>query len=226
MAKPQEVFRLTEIEPEFVSLVHAGANRQTSFLVVKTAGGEPESKTPTDPQHTDPAPEPGAPPQVASPGGAEKGSATDSLDLSWLGPAQARVDALLVDALLERALTPPCQSVAMAASTPAPMSVETAKAADPPAPLPDPALVAEVAKSKEQVAAANAETDRLRSELAKAQREALADRARMVALKGAVGGTAVLASGRVTKQDSAPESGQAPTGIWSGDLAAEAKRSK
>lgn len=34
-AQGDKVFRLTEIEPEFVSLVRAGANRQKSFLVVK-----------------------------------------------------------------------------------------------------------------------------------------------------------------------------------------------
>ena len=39
-----KLFRLTDIEPEFVSLVQAGANRQKSFMVVKEDAADKETK--------------------------------------------------------------------------------------------------------------------------------------------------------------------------------------
>ena len=40
--KAPEIFRLTDIEPQFVSLVTAGANRQNKFQVVKADEAEAE----------------------------------------------------------------------------------------------------------------------------------------------------------------------------------------
>lgn len=344
MAKPQEVYRLTEIDPEFVSLVRAGANRQTSFLVVKTAkavpaadadsetkqaalraraeqygieartdaalsypagaptterlygdpvnlkyplGGEDNAvdvarvrnalarfsqnmggyseqasqvkvleriaraalaagvdvtldpdnpvhaalpadlreqaaKAPDDTQKETPA-VPGDPPQAAGLSGPEKGSAPDSLDLSWMGEAQTRIDALLMDAILERTLTPPGQTAAAKADAPpAQGTVETVKAAAvtaPPASAPAQGAAPEV----EQGRAAVAEAARLRDELAKAHAEIVAERARVSALKGAVGGSAVLPTGRA-KAPAATVKEERPRAVWGGDLAEEAKR--
>jgi len=114
-----KVHRLQNITTQFVSLVRAGANRQTSFSVVKADEDEP----PTEEEDVNPAPE-GAEDEesdkaAACAGGKKKpkkkdpgGAADDAPDTdlaAWLEGASARAEEMLVDATLDTALAQPAE---------------------------------------------------------------------------------------------------------------------
>ena len=111
----EKLFRLTEIEPEFVSLVRAGANRQKAFQVVK----EDDDNGSVDPPATDDS-APDAPLADTQQGADEMDeqaktsgddvdvnvdSDKDATDLaSWLDEAGDKVEEMSLDDAITRAL--------------------------------------------------------------------------------------------------------------------------
>jgi hypothetical protein len=226
-----EIKRLTEIDTQFVSLVRAGANRQTKFLIVKavvcpscgakieieTEGGDcPICGKPlaAQPDGAEPPP-PVVPPsedvedaKKEQPASAPEPGATSGDRLDWLDQASAELSATLCDALLAKVTLPDPN----AGAEPAPAAPLATAPAPAPAPSPD---TAALAKAQDEIA-------QLRTQLAKAERETATASARAEALKSACGTSAVLPAGYVTDKGSAASGGAKPATLWNGDLARKA----
>lgn len=188
-----KTFRLTDIDPEFVSLVRAGANRQRSFMVVKE---DAESGGTNENHDTQPAVAPAAVEGLEAEGhtGSSKksdgtetspGGATDLA--SWLTEATGQLEELSLDIAIQRALD--AQAVDNAAAGQASKQaheIETTAA---------PAVKQEdEAESMEKAA-------RLEAELAKTRRENLALKAKVARLSAAtVGKSSVILTGEVTSK--------------------------
>lgn len=106
-----KLYRLTEIEPDFVSLVGAGANRQKAFQVVKADGSaSPEGEATNQETQTQQPEEIGS--GDVDTGTDKKGDDDTNgstewggADLtSWLEEAGASVDAISLDTAIQRAL--------------------------------------------------------------------------------------------------------------------------
>lgn len=206
----EEVFRLTEIVPEFVSLVQTGANRQREFMVVKEDGnvqGDPAE--PVIPETSDTGEQ-----NI----GKDSGEGTpheDAIDLaSWLTEAGDKLDEISLELSLQAAID--SEPVVQPDVTPesnhevdeiAPTDPPPVKKAGEEAAVKDSKKIAELEKGLEQF-----------------RRENIALKAKAARLSASVGKSSVLLTGEVSamthksdEENPSPSRGEFGRG---GDIAA------
>jgi len=230
--KGDKLFRLTDIEPEFVSLVQAGANRQKTFMVVKEDAEQvvPNAATdndicaalPIDPkeciQGTDDANKNNDGNEPPGNGSPEK----DAVDLaSWLDEAGTKVDALALDHAVAAALNTP-------AEVPAVDVGETSKEAHE---IEDAAAPAATEVEKKADEERLSKMHQLEDKLKKAEREIVSLKAKNARLSKDVGKSSVILTGEVTakglqnEEDNENTSPSRGAFLSGGDIAAAVAKS-
>ncbi len=212
--------RLTDLDVEFVSLVRAGANRQTKFMVVKEEGEKDDAEEVDDAA------------KVAADAGTPEEEATDKTDQSdWLEDAEKKIDGLLTNSLLELSIENPTDvaPVAPASKTDDKVSDLDGNEGDTDAPAvthePNP-LKAEVDALKNEVTDLREQTEDLKSKLTQAKSALNKERARVVSLKSTVGSTTAIRTGVASVSKKTVEEKTNSRTVWTNDLAAEAVESK
>jgi hypothetical protein len=241
------VHRLTEMDTQFVSLVRAGANRQSKFFVVKADGSvvpavevvpDASDEPPVDEtlKTTDPSAAAAGEEPAVEPAGStipEEGTAPDAtskLDVSaWLDKAGARARALAMEHAIAQALAQPSpvvdppvapESVAAAPVEPGRAELE-AKAASLETEL-DAARARIIALEVEVREARKAAADAVAASavaVGKANAALVSERARVTKLRGSIAQPSAMSTGEVP---ASTQGGAARTG-WAGDLAAQVR---
>jgi len=218
------IFRLTEIEPQFVSLVTAGANRQKKFQVVKADDGETSGAQTGK----------GAGDTSSASGDNELQSGTDSDPTglgsdgdfaAWLDEAESQVGKSLEDAQIELLLT---SDVPAASSPPDDSTQQRVGKSDAQVTKAFEGLQAEfaqeIAKNKELATRVDKLTGtiaKLKKQVASLTTERDKYRAKVVRLKSNVGGVTSIQTGVVSKGSSRKPEADPRDGAWAsgGDLA-------
>jgi len=213
--------RLTEMDVEFVSLVRAGANRQTKFMVVKQEdGGEVEEVKPVEDAN-----------QGDSETGTAEEVATDKTDTSdWLRNYEDKIDGLLTNSLLEMSIEDPApEAPIVPASTTEEVSDLDGNEGEPGTPVTatdSEPLKAEVEALKNEVGDLRSQTEDLKVKLTQAKGALNKERARVVSLKSTVGSTTAIQTGVTSVSKKEVEKKSNEKTVWTTDLAAEAVESK
>lgn len=200
-----EIHRLTEMDVEFVSLVRAGANRQNSFLVVKTEDAGPENEGSSD-------------------SGDGPVSETESVDFSsWLNGVSDRIGPVLMDAKLsvsEMRLAESATSEENDSTEEPALSDEPSESAQGKADDPEGGGAGSVKDLLSRINDLQAEVKELRAGHEKSRRELAREKSRMRSLKKVVGAASAVPYAPVREEKQTAD--EPHTGTWAGDLAREA----
>jgi len=212
----EKIFRLSDMDPEFVSMVHAGANRQKEFQVVKEDAPDGEDA------NTDPPPEPTAADkgeqdeQNANPDNGQDGeqadgdgqSATDKgdqggnaeggdTDLSaWLSDASENVETMLMDHNVQQSLDSPPANGSGAQDT-SKQASEIGEAGAPPV-VAGEETVQEAEELRKENEVLKEKLERALADVRKGKAELRKERARVARLQKGVGDSSVMLTGEVT----------------------------
>lgn len=222
------IFRLTQIEPQFVSLVTAGANRQRKFQVVKADDGN-TGNAPNANGSGDTGAGEGDANNHNGTNSSAKGQGGDSDFAAWLEEQETSIDGTLEEAQMAELLMnddtdedpPPAQSV----QQPVGKSVDKMEKA-----LSDLQVQLAVITEKKESLEAQAKKDagtiqKLKKQLGDMTTERNKYRTRVSTLKQSVGGTTALQTGNVGKSAGNNKEVNDPVEArWAagGDLAAKA----
>lgn len=224
------LYRLTDIEPQFVSLVTAGANRQKKFQVVKADEGDGTGK-PTSKGTGEAEPVAG---DVNEPDG--KGEPTDGQNVAgdfnnWLDDVSKSVSMVLEDAQVTEILS----ADATVADT-LPEQPPTQQSIDKSSDKVEKAFAQlqaefadEIAKNKTlkgTVEKQASEIVTLRKQIAAVKADRNKYRSKAAKLRNGVGGTTALMTGNVTDVDKQSADGEPEDAAWAsgGDLSAKATK--
>lgn len=201
-----DMYRLEDMETQFVSLVRAGANRQTKFMVVKRE----DAQTPPD---VDVTPD-GASPEDASNQDREAASAKDAEFLAMLGVAFAHVDGLLIDTQLDAAIDKSRSAPAEAPATG--KTIKREKTGDRSSAHSDD----NSSELQKQLTAEREEHAKAQDELRKTRADLRKNESTVKRLRSTIGKSTALSYGEIDVVDATAAK---PIGaLWGGDLADEA----